>query len=357
MEPAPKIAKKVVSYRTTTPFDNSGGLSPTTPKSTFAPMFGGTPSLQDIVEKSPMRPNDITGRGNWGDGKDVNKMYREEGDEYMRETEESTKAKERALDRYRGQKKGQWIVEMESGEIYTFPSYQVAMKEMSKMKEPYRTITKKTAQALSDKKPKAISDAIRSCVTVKSSSGEGGELGAGFCVGPGVFVTCAHVIMRYDKFNMPTEELPDHVNITLTLGEETSPATLISIDYNTDIAVLKSPMDLPSLALVPSANIEVGEDVFAVGSPRGFANNVTDGILSAKDRKIFWHEGAPLFLFTDADVLPGNSGGPLITYSTGEVIGMMSVIVGGEDGGVFGLNAAVPSEIITKNLKDSGLNL
>ena len=100
-----------------------------------------------------------------------------------------------------------------------------------------------------------------------------------------------------------------------------------------------------------SNNTKIGTRVIAVGSPSGFEGNVTEGILSSRNRKIFDYNGAPRFLFTDAHVLPGSSGGALISLENGEVIGMMALIV--SDVGLYGLNAAIPSEYLKKIINRS----
>lgn len=98
-----------------------------------------------------------------------------------------------------------------------------------------------------------------------------------------------------------------------------------------------------SYGLLPTTITELS-DVIAVGSPKGYENNVSESIVGGKDRIVFFFEGAPEYIFTDAQVLPGNSGGPLIELDTGTVINMMSLIIPAE--GLYGLNAALPVERI-----------
>jgi serine protease Do len=119
-------------------------------------------------------------------------------------------------------------------------------------------------------------------------------------------------------------------------------ATVRGVDPQTDIAVLRTEMD----DLVPaewgdSADLEVGELVWAVGSPFGLQKSVTSGILSAKERRGVGGGVLQEFLQSDAAVNPGNSGGPLIDIH-GKVIGINTAIVGDA---YQGISFAIPSEL------------
>lgn len=113
--------------------------------------------------------------------------------------------------------------------------------------------------------------------------------------------------------------------ITLSTGQS-YPAKIIGIDSTADIAVLKiSAKNLPSAKLGNSDKIRIGEWVIAVGSPLGFEETVTQGIISALNRRVRDIPTSVDFLQTDAAINPGNSGGPLINLS-GEVIGINTAI-------------------------------
>ena len=333
--------KRKTAYRTTMPFD--GGLSPLTDKSHYSPMFGGTPLIQDILNGGgETKGNDIHGRGNWGEGKDVSKNYRESPDEYMREQQSRAKERERALVRMRGKRKHEWVIEMEDGKEREFLSQQEAIQAIQDENLKYRRLKRRYAAS----QPSVIEKAMASCVEIISESGSGSEVGAGFCVGDGIYLTCAHVVGS-------NETAYSKSRLTLVSSEESVPATLLTIDSAADIAVLRSDLKLTPLRLGMSINYKIGEAVFAVGSPRGVGNVVSDGIISAKARKVFSEPNSPLFMFTDALVAPGNSGGPLISYASGRVVGMMAIIFGTEDN-LPGLNGAIPSEYLQKMLKDVG---
>jgi serine protease DegS len=137
------------------------------------------------------------------------------------------------------------------------------------------------------------------------------------------------------------------MSISLIKNGKSFAAKLSKIDFKIDVAIVKtyeSDIGASVLNFKPSSDVLIGTRVFTVGSPSGFENNVTEGILSSRDRTVFKHTGAPKYLFTDAHVLPGNSGGALISETDGKVIGMMALIVSGI--GLYGLNAAIPSEYL-----------
>ncbi|MEO8384578.1 MAG: DegQ family serine endoprotease [Betaproteobacteria bacterium] len=152
-------------------------------------------------------------------------------------------------------------------------------------------------------------------------------LGSGFIISTdGYVITNAHVVLRADE-----------VTVTLTDKREFK-AKVIGTDERTDVAVLKiDATGLPKVTLGDSDKVRVGEWVLAIGSPFGFENTVTAGIVSAKSRDT--GDFVPL-IQSDAAVNPGNSGGPLFN-SRGEVIGINSQIFSGS-GGYLGISFAIP---------------
>jgi serine protease Do len=121
-------------------------------------------------------------------------------------------------------------------------------------------------------------------------------------------------------------------------------ATVVGVDPMTDIAVLKTQLDnLTPAEWGDSNDLEVGDLVWAVGSPFGLQKSVTSGIISAKERRGFTPNATVLqeFLQSDAAVNPGNSGGPLIDIH-GKVVGINTAIVGDA---YQGISFAIPSEL------------
>lgn len=345
-----------IAYRTTIPWDG-GELSPLTDKSKAVPAFGGTPLIQDILNGEPRPINDVRSRGNWagmGNDEDVSKSYREDGDEFMLRTRLRNIDTERALKKNRSRKLD-WVVEMEDGTEYDFTDAQTAKTVMDRMNKPYRRIFRRMAQTVEHSHTNAIAKALQSCVVVESTSSSGTELGAGFHIGGGVFMTCAHVIKSYTRRVMPHAGETSGFSIKLRKKDSESQATLIAIDYSKDIALVRADFNVPALKIANTEDVMVGEEVFSIGNPRGFEDNVSDGIVSSKNRTVFLHEGAPSFIFTDAHVLPGNSGGPLLLYRTGDVIGMMTMIVGGGTS-LYGLNAALPGEFMLSFMQENNVS-
>lgn len=160
-------------------------------------------------------------------------------------------------------------------------------------------------------------------------------LGSGFIVSAdGLILTNAHVV-----------DGAQEVNVKLTDRREFK-AKVLGVDKQSDVAVLRiSAKNLPVVQIGSPANTKVGEPVLAIGSPYGFENTVTAGIVSAKSRSLPDDTYVP-FIQTDVAVNPGNSGGPLFNQR-GEVIGINSQIYS-QTGGYQGLSFAVPIDVAMK---------
>lgn len=157
-------------------------------------------------------------------------------------------------------------------------------------------------------------------------------LGSGFIVSSdGLVLTNAHVVRAGGD-----------VVVRLTDKREFK-AKVIGTDTQTDVAVLKiEATDLPTVKIGDPNAVRVGEWVVAIGSPYGFDNSVTAGIVSAKGRSLPDGTYVP-FIQTDVAVNPGNSGGPLFNMK-GEVIGINSQIYS-RTGGYQGLSFAIPMDV------------
>jgi serine protease Do len=156
--------------------------------------------------------------------------------------------------------------------------------------------------------------------------------GSGFIVSSdGYILTNTHVVSDAET-----------VTVRLTDRREFQ-AKVIGADERTDVAVIKiSATNLPIVKLGDPSRIKPGQWVLAIGSPFGFENTVTAGIISATSRSLPSDNYVP-FIQTDVAVNPGNSGGPLFNMA-GEVIGINSQIFS-RTGGFMGLSFAIPIDV------------
>jgi serine protease Do len=183
----------------------------------------------------------------------------------------------------------------------------------------------------------------------QEDAGPSRALGSGFIVDPrGYIITNNHVIDKADRI---------YVKLSTDSEDSTDPgrlATVVGVDKETDIAVIKIKSDtpLPTVKLGNSDSAQVGDWVLAIGEPFGLSETVSAGIISARNRSI--NEGGDSngiatnefqkFIQTDAAINPGNSGGPLVDMA-GDVIGMNTAIFT-QSAGNEGIGFAMPSNVI-----------
>jgi serine protease Do len=160
-------------------------------------------------------------------------------------------------------------------------------------------------------------------------------MGSGFIVSnDGYIVTNAHVV---DGASEVTVKLTDRREFT---------AKVVGADKRTDIALIKiDAKDLPALDIAAKPDVKRGEWVIAIGSPFGFENSVSAGVVSGVHRALPNGQMVP-FIQTDVAVNPGNSGGPLLN-AKGQVVGVNSQIYS-RSGGYMGLSFAIPADVAVK---------
>ena len=173
---------------------------------------------------------------------------------------------------------------------------------------------------------------------------ESRSLGSGFIISAdGYILTNAHVV-----------DGADEIDVRLTDKREFK-ARVIGADKRTDVALIKiEAASLPIVRMGDPSRLKVGEWVVAIGSPFGFENTVTAGIVSAKGRSLPQENFVP-FIQTDVAINPGNSGGPLFNMK-GEVVGVNSQIYS-RTGGFMGLSFAIPIDValdVQQQLRDKG---
>ena len=157
--------------------------------------------------------------------------------------------------------------------------------------------------------------------------------GSGFILSTdGYIMTNHHVVNGASKI------------LILTNDKSSYEAKLIGSDKRSDLALLKIDADnLPTVKIASGDNVKLGEWVLAIGSPFGFNQTVTAGIVSGKQRKLAGDNYVP-YIQTDVAINPGNSGGPLFNLS-GEVIGVNAQIYS-RTGGFMGVSFAIPSDTV-----------
>ena len=162
----------------------------------------------------------------------------------------------------------------------------------------------------------------------------GNSLGSGFAMGANCVVTNAHVIDNKNK-----------VTIRTYSGDQL-PATVVGMDQNLDIAVLRvENVTFRPLQIADLETQRIGDDVYAIGAPKSMAYTLTKGVLSAKERMV----GSYSYIQTDAAINEGNSGGPLLN-DLGEVLGMNTMKMVDSEG----LGLAIPITRICQYLQTLG---
>ncbi len=180
--------------------------------------------------------------------------------------------------------------------------------------------------------------------------------GSGFVVDKkGQILTNYHVVagaLRND-----TTHLVKNASITVQFpGGKALPVKVVGVDQSYDLALLqlKHASDLPKgtkpIPLADSSKVQVGEKAIAIGNPFLLQSTVTQGIVSAVNRRqAAKASGVPIpYIQTDAAINPGNSGGPLMN-SSGQVIGVNDEILA-PNGTFIGVGLAIPSNLVKQNL-------
>ena len=194
-----------------------------------------------------------------------------------------------------------------------------------------------------------VADAVLpSVVSIQVAVGDQGSTGSGVVIdGAGYIVTNNHVISSAVP---PAQDAK--IQVIFSDGTKTD-AQIVGRDVKTDLAVLKvSANNLTVAQLGKSEDVQVGDDVVAVGSPLGLSKTVTRGIVSVLNRPLrLSGEGTDTnavidAVQTDAAINHGNSGGALVDDEA-RVIGINTAMLS-ESGGSVGLGFAIPIDTVTE---------
>ena len=195
---------------------------------------------------------------------------------------------------------------------------------------------------ISDDKNKLVSASEKSISSVVTISSVNNKLLKNNRSGIG-----SGVIFSYDGYIVTNLHILSGQNINVKLNNgKNYLASIIGIDKNTDIAVLKilSSEELKPINFANSDSLKVGDRVLAIGNPYGIGISVSNGIISATGRDY----GNPYLqlIQTDAAINPGNSGGALINEN-GNLIGINSKIFS-KTGAYQGIGFAIPSNLVVQ---------
>lgn len=228
----------------------------------------------------------------------------------------------------------------------------------------------RTAYCLSKKFPLALKTSgvsgsddpvqasLKSSCTLTGDLGDSHWIGSGFRINDTDILTCAHNVVQenrppYDK----------NTTISVSFGEDSEvTAKPLFINYSLDLAVIRIP-DLESrnisgfpLLLGDNEDLSEGDDIYSVGSPEGVNAIVTAGVVSSDFRSVSELD-APVF-FTDMDLHPGSSGGPVCNLR-GEVVGIArgTLAFNDEDSGSWdNLNYVLPIDVAKNWLTKKGIS-
>ncbi|MGA2130590.1 MAG: trypsin-like peptidase domain-containing protein [Candidatus Pacearchaeota archaeon] len=187
-----------------------------------------------------------------------------------------------------------------------------------------------------------IEQEVPSVVTIKTDAAQG----TGFIItSNGYIVTNAHVLADQNG-NLATGIK------AITSNQQVISANFVGYDPDLDIALLKIPGNYSKLTLGNSNNVQVGEEVIAIGNPLGLQFSVSQGIISAVNRQ--GQNGFNYYFQTDTALNPGNSGGPLIDKN-GNVIGINNFKASGSENIGFALESNYIKQAVD-NISMTSLN-
>jgi putative serine protease PepD len=189
-------------------------------------------------------------------------------------------------------------------------------------------------------------------VAIKAVTAEGEDEGTGIVLDEkGLILTNDHVIKGATSLSVDASGS----------SKKTTSAKIVGEEANQDLALIKvdpSGLELKPLTLASSSSVQVGDTVYAIGTPYGLEETFTKGIVSALSREISAPDGSKISgaIQTDAALNPGNSGGPLLDEQ-GEVIGVNSQIASdaaqteGSQPGSTGVGFAISSDTVASVVK------
>jgi len=230
-----------------------------------------------------------------------------------------------------------------AGPYFTALRHSVASPRAIAPRADFTEAERTTVRLFQTVSPSVVSIFARTKVQNLSTSGDEDiviQTGAGI-----VWDTAGHVITNYHVLQ-GSDQFAAH----LPSGESV-PVRIVGVAPNYDLAVVQlegTHAPLRPITVGTSTDVQVGQSVFAIGSPYGLERSLTSGIVSALHRRIPTAEGHEIFggIQTDAALNPGNSGGPLLD-SSGRLIGVNNLIIS-RSGSSSGVGIAIPVDIVDR---------
>ena len=176
-------------------------------------------------------------------------------------------------------------------------------------------------------------------VRTQRSSGSGAIVDAS-----GYIVTNAHVVRGAQRIRVEVPTVPTGGSILAARGRILD-GRIVGLDLETDLAVVKvEAAGLPTLSFGDSDDLRAGQLVVALGSPLGFHNSVSLGVVSAVARQLE-PESPMVYVQSDAAISSGSSGGPLVDLE-GRIVGINTLVASRDGAAGGGLAFAAPSNIV-----------